>query len=130
LLGEADGFIYNGFSGADLSMDNEAFVTDGLLRLTNWYYSATGHAFHTFPLDFSNPVISNTSSVPSFSTTFVFAIVGNYDFYDTSELISSDGLAFVLSSTKELFGASETPGYLGLVNSSTNGNRALYRRKL
>jgi hypothetical protein len=51
----------------------------------------------------------------SFSTTFVFAIIPQY--YG----MSSHGLAFVLSSTKELFSA--LPGqYLGLLNKWNYGN--------
>jgi len=116
--GDADEFIYNSFSGADLSMDNQASVIDGLLRLSE-DTDTKGHAFHTFPLAFSNnPVISsNTSSVPSFSTTFVFAIISEYD------SVSSDGLAFVLSSTNQLFSSSERQ-YLGLPNSETMGNES------
>ncbi|KAJ1273737.1 hypothetical protein BS78_05G007000 [Paspalum vaginatum] len=106
---DADEFIYNGFSGADIFMDNQASVTnDGLLRLTGGM-DAKGHAFHTSPLDFSN-----RSSAPSFSTTFVFAIVSLYN------ESSSDGLAFVLSPTKNLSSSSEGK-YLGLVDPSTIG---------
>ena len=120
--GDADEFIYNSFSGADadLSMDNQASVIDGLLRLSDGA-DTKGHAFHTSPLDFkNNPVISSntsSSSVPSFSTTFVFAIISEYD------SVSSDGLAFVLSSTNQLFSSSESQ-YLGLPNSETMGNES------
>jgi len=111
-----DEFIYNGFSGADLSMDYQASVTDGLLRLTDGM-DTKGHAFHTSLLNFSGPVISNnSSSVPSFSTTFVFAIVSYFHNND-----SNGGLAFVLSSTKNLPSSSEG-GQLGLPNSTTIGN--------
>ncbi|WVZ54919.1 hypothetical protein U9M48_005655 [Paspalum notatum var. saurae] len=115
----ADEFIYNGFFGSDLSLDNQALVSDGLLKLTDGV-SSKGHAFYTFPLNFSSPEISNTSSsVPSFSTTFVFAIVSYYQGFST------DGLAFVLSSSKNLSSGFEDSQYLGLVDSlpSSTGNK-------
>jgi hypothetical protein len=124
---DADEFIYNGFSGADLSMDSQASVTgDGLLRLT-YGIDTQGHAFHPSPLNFTNP--NSSSSVPSssFSATFVFAIVSLYN--DSS----SDGLAFVLSPTKDLLPTSSGSGsdsteegrYMGLPdpNSTVVGNR-------
>ena len=117
--GDADEFIYNSFSGADadLSMDNQASVIDGLLRLSEGA-DTKGHAFHTSPLDFkNNPSNTSSSSVPSFSTTFVFAIISD------SDDLSTDGLAFVLSSTNKLFSSSAAQ-YLGLLNSETMGNES------
>ncbi|WVZ54932.1 hypothetical protein U9M48_005666 [Paspalum notatum var. saurae] len=56
--------------------------------------ATTYDAFYPNPLDFTSVVAANSTSVPSFSTTFVFAIVSHY-------LGSSNhGLAFVLSSTQ------------------------------
>lgn len=111
----ADGFIYDGFSGKDLTMDGEASVADGLLRLTSGQAQMKGHAFYTYPLNFTSTVVPDRSSVPSFSTTFVFAITGPYPD------LSGHGLAFVLSSTKELFSALPSQ-YLGLVNNWNDGN--------
>ncbi|KAG1341829.1 L-type lectin-domain containing receptor kinase IV.1-like [Cocos nucifera] len=72
---------------------------------------ATGHVFYSTPLLFKNP---QTSNVISFSTTFVFAIVPGYP-------LGGMGMAFVLSSSKNLSGASHSQ-YLGLFNPSNNGN--------
>ncbi|WVZ54921.1 hypothetical protein U9M48_005657 [Paspalum notatum var. saurae] len=113
----ADGgeFTFNGFSGNDLTMDGEASVTNGLLELTSGRAQLKGHAFYTFPLNFTSDAVPNRSSIPSFSTTFVFAIIGQYDD------LSGHGLAFVLSSTKELFTALPAQ-FLGLLNTWNNGN--------
>jgi hypothetical protein len=93
-------FIFDGFFGNDLTMDGEAIVSDGLLRLTSGQNRSEGHAFYTYPLDFTSDIVLNGSSVPSFSTTFVFAILPPF-----SDSMGGHGLAFVLSSTKELFTA-------------------------
>jgi hypothetical protein len=112
----ADGeFIYNGFSGNNLTMDGEASVADGVLRLTSGQAKRKGHAFYTYPLNFTNHAVPEGFSVPSFSRTFVFTILGAY--LD----LSGHGLAFVLSSTKELFNALPSQ-YLGLLSSWSNGN--------
>ncbi|TVU00416.1 hypothetical protein EJB05_54184, partial [Eragrostis curvula] len=91
-VGGGDEFIYCGFSGSNLTMDGESTVTaDGLLQLTSGLPNLKGHAFYPSPLKLRNPV---GFSVPSFSTTFVFSIMGTY--ID----LSSHGLAFVLSPSK------------------------------
>ncbi|CAL4897271.1 unnamed protein product [Urochloa decumbens] len=106
-------FIYDGFSGNDLTMDGEASVVDGLLQLTSGQELSEGHAFYTYPINLTSGVVPNSSIVPSFSTTFVFAIIGPY--LD----LGGHGLAFVLSSTKELFSALPAQ-YLGLLNNEWN----------
>jgi len=40
-------FIFDGFFGNDLTMDGEASVSDGLLRLTSGQNQSQGHAFYT-----------------------------------------------------------------------------------
>ena len=108
-------FTFNGFFGNDLTMDGEAAVSEGLLRLTSGQNHSKGHVFYTYPLNFTSADVPTSSSAPSFSTTFVFAIIPQY--HD----LSSHGLAFVLSSTKELFSA--LPGqFLGLLNGWNKGN--------
>jgi len=108
-------FTFDGFFGNDLTMDGEASVSDGLLRLTSGQNQSQGHAFYTYPLNFTSAGVPTSSSVPSFSTTFVFAIIPQY------QDLSSHGLAFVLSSTKELFSA--LPGqFLGLLSEWNYGN--------
>jgi len=108
-------FIYDGFFGNDLTMDGEASVIDGLLRLTSGQAQFKGHAFYTYTLNFTSAVVPSSSSAPSFSTTFVFVIIGPY------QDLSSHGLAFVLSSTKDF--SSALPGqFMGLLNSNNNGN--------
>ncbi|WVZ90690.1 hypothetical protein U9M48_036971 [Paspalum notatum var. saurae] len=105
-------FTFDGFSSNDLTMDGEASVTNSLLRLTSGRAQLKGHAFYTSPLNFT----SATTVIPSFSTTFVFAIIGQY------EDLSSHGLAFVLSSTREVFNSAFPAQYMGLLNAHNNGN--------
>ncbi|XP_066356478.1 L-type lectin-domain containing receptor kinase SIT2-like [Miscanthus floridulus] len=109
-------FIFDGFFGNDLTMDGEAVVSDGLLRLTSGQNRSEGHAFYTYPLNFTSDIVLNGSSVPSFSTTFVFAILPQF-----SASLGGHGLAFVLSSTKELLTALPSE-YLGLLDAWNIGN--------
>ncbi|KAK1288772.1 L-type lectin-domain containing receptor kinase IV.1 [Acorus calamus] len=103
-----ESFIFNGFRGANMSLNGLAEITsNGLLRLTNTTKQQKGHAFYPTPLHF------NTSF--SFSTTFVFAIVSKYDD------LSGHGIAFVLSPNTDLPG-SLADHYLGLFNETNNGN--------
>jgi hypothetical protein len=69
-------FIYDGFSGdnLNLTMDGQASVVDGLLRLTSGLPYSKGHAFYPYPLNFTD--VPNGSSLSSFSTTFIFSIMG------------------------------------------------------
>ncbi|CAL4921850.1 unnamed protein product [Urochloa decumbens] len=84
-------FTFNGFSGANLSLDGMAAVTpDGLLMLTNGTTALKGHAFYPTPLRFHGSSNSNSHAVTSFSTAFVFGIIGQYTD------VSSQGMAFVL----------------------------------
>jgi hypothetical protein len=95
-------------------MDGQASVIDGLLRLTSGLHSSKGHAFYPYPLDFTD-VSSNGFSLTSFSTTFIFSIMGPYTDF------SSPGLAFVLCSSTDQ--SSAYPGqFLGLLNPSNNVN--------
>jgi hypothetical protein len=110
-----DEFIYDGFSGNDLTMDGEASVADGVLQLTSGQAQRKGHAFYTDPLNFTNLAVPEGFSVPSFSTTFAFAIIGAYPG------LSAHGLALVLSCKEGFFSASPGP-YLGLLNVQNNGN--------
>ncbi|KAM0937969.1 putative protein kinase RLK-Pelle-L-LEC family [Dioscorea sansibarensis] len=112
-LSTVSDFTYNGFKGANLSMDGMATLTsDGLLRLTNISKHEQGHAFSTFPLQFKR---SPRDTVISFSTVFVFSIVPEYPMF------GGHGFAFVLSPSMHLFQTLPTY-YLGLFNSSNNEN--------
>lgn len=52
-LNETAAFTFNGFSGANLSLDGMATITpDSLLMLTNGTTALKGHAFHPTPLRF------------------------------------------------------------------------------
>ncbi|XP_072951837.1 L-type lectin-domain containing receptor kinase SIT2-like [Typha angustifolia] len=109
-----DGFIFNGFPGANLKLDGTASITsNGLLKLTNNTKQMMGHAFHPSPLNFQN---SSDGKIFSFSTTYVFAIISGY--VD----LGGHGIAFLISPTKDLSNA--TPNtYLGLCsmkNKKTN----------
>ncbi|KAF7014392.1 hypothetical protein CFC21_060652 [Triticum aestivum] len=82
-------FAYNGFAGTNLTLDGVAKVTpNGLLMLTNGTIQQKGHAFHPSPVPFR--------AARSFSTTFVFAIFGQY--ID----LSSPGMAFFITTSKEV----------------------------
>ena len=68
-------FAYQGFAGANLTLDGLAAVTpSGLLALTNFTQQTKAHAFHPAPLRFLGGS-ANATAVRSFSTSFVFAIV-------------------------------------------------------
>lgn len=109
-------FIFNGFSSGDLILDGVAEVTsNGLLKLTNTYDQQIGHAFYLNSISFKSP--SNNSSISSFSATFVFAIISEYDD------LGGHGIAFVVSPTRGLPGARPSEN-LGLFNESNNGNEA------
>lgn len=112
-----DEFFYEKFNGADtttnLSLDGNAKIeNNGMIELTNDNSRLLGHAFHSFPLRFKN---STDGKVFSFSTAFAFAIVPQH------LRLGGHGIAFAISSTKELTGAFPSQ-YLGLLNSSDNGN--------
>ncbi|KAL6630672.1 hypothetical protein ACP70R_028523 [Stipagrostis hirtigluma subsp. patula] len=111
-------FIYNGFTSEELIMDGDVSMLDGLLQLSSGVFQQKGHAFYPYPLNLTSFVVSDGSSVPSFSTTFVFAIISPHN------EISGHGLAFVLSSTNKFFDT--LPGqYMGLVNNGNNSNSFL-----
>ncbi|KAF3449155.1 hypothetical protein FNV43_RR09883 [Rhamnella rubrinervis] len=108
-------FTYNGFSSANLSLDGVAeFTPNGLLRLTDIDTQRKGHAFYSNPVAFKNSM-NTAAAIFSFSTTFVFAIRSEYP------TLSGHGIAFVISPTRGLPGASPNH-YLGLFNENNNGN--------
>ncbi|KAH7665050.1 Non-specific serine/threonine protein kinase protein [Dioscorea alata] len=112
-LSASDDFTYNGFKGVNLSLDGLAGITsDGLLKLTNATRHAMGHALFPSPLRFKK---SQADNVLSFSTTFVFAIIPEY------QTLGSAGFTFVLSPSKSLTKAS-TDYLLGIINMTNNGN--------
>ncbi|KAK1275399.1 L-type lectin-domain containing receptor kinase IV.2 [Acorus gramineus] len=103
-----ESFTFNGFRGANMSLNGLAEITsNGLLRLTNTSTEQKGHAFYPIPLHFNKSF--------SFSTTFVFAIVPR------DPLESGHGIAFILSPNTILPGSISNQ-YLGLFNQSSNGN--------
>ncbi|KAE8717323.1 L-type lectin-domain containing receptor kinase IV.2 [Hibiscus syriacus] len=107
-------FIYNGFRSANLSLDGIAeFTSNGLLKLTNDTRQQKGHAFYPDPINFKET--TTLGSVFSFSTTFVFAIVSQY------QTLSGHGIAFVIAPTRGLSGSLPSQ-YLGLFNDSNSGN--------
>uniref|UniRef100_A0A8R7PA10 non-specific serine/threonine protein kinase n=3 Tax=Triticum urartu TaxID=4572 RepID=A0A8R7PA10_TRIUA len=110
-------FAYNGFTGANLTLDGAAFTPDGLLMLTNGTTQAKGQAFHPSPLPFR--VEANaTGAARSFSTTFVFAIYGQ------SANLSSPGMAFFVSESNEALSTAMPGQFLGLLNHTDGGNRS------
>ncbi|XP_073006325.1 L-type lectin-domain containing receptor kinase SIT2-like isoform X1 [Typha latifolia] len=108
-----DGFIFNGFRGANLKLDGVASITsNGLLELSNNTRQTMSHAFHPSPLNFQK---FSGGKIFSFSTTFVFAIIGEY------ADLSTDGITFLISRTTD-FSHAVSSQYLGLFNMSNNGN--------
>ena len=115
VLSQRDEFFYDSFHGAEnnLSLNRVAEIEkNGLLRLTNDTARLLGHAFFPSPIRFKN---SSGGKAFSFSTAFVFAIAPQYP------TLGGHGLAFAITSTKELQGALPSQ-YLGLLNSTDNGN--------
>ncbi|OEL35448.1 L-type lectin-domain containing receptor kinase IV.1 [Dichanthelium oligosanthes] len=108
-------FVFDGFKGANLSLDGMATVTpDGLLLLTNATPQLKSHAFYPAPLRLHRSP-NGTAAMRSFSTAFVIGIIGAY------EDLSSHGMAFVVAASRNF--TSALPGqFLGLVGSATNGN--------
>ncbi|VAH34259.1 unnamed protein product [Triticum turgidum subsp. durum] len=107
-------FVFDGFTGANLTMDGMATVTpNGLLQLSNATSQLKGHAFFPTPLQFHRA--PNSTAMRSFSTAFVIGIIGAYD------TLSSHGMAFVVAKSANF--SSALPGqFLGLVGSANNGN--------
>lgn len=115
-LADGAGFTFNGFSAANLSLDGMAAVAPGgLLMLTNGSMVMKGHASYPTPLRFHGSRDGRSAALMSFSTAFVFAIVGQY------ADVSSQGMPFFISPSKNL--STALPGhFLGLVNAGDNGN--------
>ncbi|GMH15362.1 hypothetical protein Nepgr_017203 [Nepenthes gracilis] len=107
--------FFNGFqhSSNNISLNGAAEIeSNGILRLTNDTSRLIGHAFHTFPIRLKN---SSTGKALSFSTNFAFCIVPEF------QKLGGHGFAFAMAPSKELPGALPSQ-YLGLLNSSDNGN--------
>ncbi|KAI5009222.1 hypothetical protein ZWY2020_010270 [Hordeum vulgare] len=90
-------FVYNGFTGVNLTLEGAAFMQNGLLRLTSG--TGKGQAFHPSPLPFRT-ASNATGLVRSFSTTFVFTIFSQYDI-DAD--LSSDSMGFFVSESKDVY---------------------------
>ncbi|XP_057970995.1 L-type lectin-domain containing receptor kinase S.4-like isoform X2 [Malania oleifera] len=107
--------LFFGFEAADtnLSLTGVAEIGEnGILKLTNEDRRVMGHAFSSAPLRFKK--FPNGSAF-SFSTSFVFAIVPEY------QPLGGHGLAFTISPTKDLRSAHPSQ-YLGLLNANDVGN--------
>ncbi|OEL17813.1 L-type lectin-domain containing receptor kinase IV.2 [Dichanthelium oligosanthes] len=105
-------FLYLGFVGTNLSVDETATITsNGLLELTNGTLGSKGHAFYPSPLHFLTP----DGKVQSFSVTFVFGIRSSY------LSMTRQGLAFVVAPSKNFTDALPNQ-YLGLTNIVKNNN--------
>ncbi|KAG7572955.1 Serine-threonine/tyrosine-protein kinase catalytic domain, partial [Arabidopsis suecica] len=106
-------FLNHGFLGPNLlKFGSTKVYPSGLLELTNTSMRQIGQAFHGFPISFLNP---NSSNSVSFSTSFVFAII------TPGPTTPGHGLSFVISPSMDFSGAFPS-NYLGLFNTSTNGN--------
>ncbi|KAL1193159.1 putative L-type lectin-domain containing receptor kinase II.1 [Cardamine amara subsp. amara] len=111
LAQDGDQFVHYDFRKANLELDGMASTDNGPLHLTNKTEKSTGHAFHKIPMKF-------TGSSFSFSTEFVFAI-----FPLQISPPYGQGMAFVVSPTKDLRYSGDPTSYLGLFN-RTNDNKS------
>ncbi|VVA99812.1 unnamed protein product [Arabis nemorensis] len=100
-----NGYLYDSYGTANLD-------SNGLLELTNTTVQRTGQVFYNLPVRFKN---STNSTVSSFSTTFVFAIVSQFP------TLSGHGIAFAISPTKGL-PYSFPSQFMGLFNISNHGS--------
>lgn len=114
----SDSFILNGFSDDVTTEGSATIATDGLLILTNISRKTIGHAFYTSPLRLGDGKKSKNhhTSIFSFSTSFVFAIVPEYP------QAASMGMAFVMTPRKHLPLDIQAEPYLGVFDSITNGS--------
>ncbi|KAL0735150.1 hypothetical protein Bca4012_011360 [Brassica carinata] len=104
-------FVHYDFRKADLYRDGMATIEDGRLQITGNTTKSTGHAFHKTPMKFT----TSSSSLSSFSTEFVFAILPLH-----SSLSRGQGMAFVVAPTTVLrYNGTETSG-LGLFSTSND----------
>ncbi|KAM3241944.1 hypothetical protein ACQJBY_054583 [Aegilops geniculata] len=113
-----DQFIYSGFSGSNLAVDDTATITpDGLLELTNGTAYQKGHAFHPAPFRLRDSTTNGVGDgkVRSFSVAFVFGIVSVYPDF------SAHGMAFVIVPRRN-FSDALPAKYLGLTNVQNDGN--------
>ncbi|CAL5030850.1 unnamed protein product [Urochloa decumbens] len=116
----AEEFTYNGFSGANLSLDGMSVVApNGLLVLSNGTSQMAGHAFHPTPVRLRD---APGGAVRSFSAAFVFAIVSNFT------VLSDNGMAFVVAPSTRLstFNAGQYLGVLNVTDNGNDGNRVLF----
>ncbi|KAK3406946.1 hypothetical protein EUGRSUZ_K03072 [Eucalyptus grandis] len=106
-------FTYNGFRSANLSLDGLAELTgNGLLKLTNGTEEKETYAFYPDPITFKN---SSNGTVPSFSTTFVFAIIPGYPAF------GNPGFTFVIA-PRRVFPGARPDHFFGLFNETNDGN--------
>ncbi|KAJ6691816.1 hypothetical protein OIU79_013741 [Salix purpurea] len=114
LAQEENQFIYHGFTGANLLLDEIAKIhPNGLLQLTNTSKHQIGRAFFPFPLQFSTSLFNNSRPF-SFSTQFVFAMVPELP------SLGGQGIAFTVSPSVNFTEAFATQ-YFGILNSTSNG---------
>ncbi|ERN07981.1 hypothetical protein AMTRI_Chr08g161850 [Amborella trichopoda] len=108
-----DAFTFLGFRGANVSLSGGSEITSGgALQLTNNSLNIIGHAFYATPFQFKN---SSEGDTFSFSASFVFAI-------DRPNPFAASGFAFVISPTSTQFEGATGDQYLGLFNSTSNGD--------
>ncbi|KAH9661561.1 protein kinase domain-containing protein [Citrus sinensis] len=102
-------FIYHGFNESKLHLEGFSNIEpNGLLQMSNSSQLTKGHAFYPYPLNFHT---SSPQSL-SFSTNFVFAMV--------PVNTGGHGMAFLFSPSLD-FSQALASGYLGLLNSTNNG---------
>ncbi|RDX81796.1 Lectin-domain containing receptor kinase VI.3, partial [Mucuna pruriens] len=110
--------IFEGFDeNSEFILEGSSIIkTSRLLKLTNKSTNIVGHAFHATPfqmLNKTNPPLQPYAY--SFSTSFVFSIVS------PNSGSGGYGLAFTIAPSTKFPGA-EAGHFLGLVNSTNDGN--------
>ncbi|KAH1086740.1 hypothetical protein GYH30_018305, partial [Glycine max] len=112
---QVDQVLYSGFKdvgASNLTMNGVTTIErNGILKLTNESSRSIGHAFYPSPFQLKN---STSGKALSFSSSFAFAIVPEYP------KLGGHGLAFTIATSKDLKALPNQ--YLGLLNSSDNGN--------
>uniref|UniRef100_A0A0E0LGX0 non-specific serine/threonine protein kinase n=1 Tax=Oryza punctata TaxID=4537 RepID=A0A0E0LGX0_ORYPU len=116
-----DQFVYSGFTGSNLTLDGAAVIArTGLLELTNGTLRQKAHAVHPVPFRLRGGSSSSSSSTVtrSFSASFVFAILcPDVD-------ACGHGIVFFVAPANHSFSGAFPSQYIGLFNSSSNGDAA------
>ncbi|XP_057829906.1 L-type lectin-domain containing receptor kinase SIT2 isoform X2 [Cryptomeria japonica] len=106
-------FVFHNFTATSkVTLIQSAVINSPVVRLTNDTQWIIGRVFYPHPVQ-----MKRNSSLSSFSTSFVMAIVPPEGAAGTGH-----GLAFVMAPSPDLIGAQPSV-YLGLLNNTSNGQQ-------